>query len=83
MNEAEIRLRCLELAQSFVSPSVEDRVGEVVKAAHDLYNRGIMCDKTINSEDTPRRGKRKGPKRTGQAVDGPSPNEDTPGNVTA
>jgi hypothetical protein len=77
----DIRMRCLELARTLVSPSVADAPGEVIKIARDLYERGILCNDVGNTRDTPKRGKRRGPR--GSRQNGPSPDEDTPGNVIA
>jgi hypothetical protein len=77
----DTRMRCLELARTLVSPSVDDMAGEVIKVARKLYDEGILCNDVSNTRDTPRRGKRKGPQ--GKQPDGPSPDEDTPGNVIA
>lgn len=77
----DIRMRCLELARTMVSPSVADVPGEVIKVARDLYEKGILCNDVNNTRDTSRRSKRKGPR--GNQQNGPSPNEDTPGNATA
>lgn len=57
MNE---KLECLKLASELVSPSVNDRVGEVKRIASLLYTFITESDSLAHvSTDTPKRGRPK------------------------